>query len=256
MNFLNLLKSLLNLQKKIDTKILPSQGLFYKNDFEIIIKKADVADIIEYELDYIKDDIGIIIKKVKKIVQKNIILTHGYKFDDLKSIDIIFVFLEIVKFTKGESIKVNYFDEDRGKEDIIEFSNTYFNYFKVDENIKKHYDSENKCFTIDGFKYSLPAIGVETSLTNFLLFKSNHPDAHLYKDYFYDFTYFLSDKNELSFNEIENLIQVFNHDLDKNDIKKVKKIVSIFSSIQKYSLIKNGKVIDINSKIDLEKIWK
>ena len=122
--------------------------------------------------------------------------------------------------------------------------------------IKKYYDKELKCFTIDGYKYSLPSIGIESSLTNFLIYKSNHPDAHLYKDYFYDFTYFLSDKNELAFSEIENLIQVFNYDLDRNELKKVKKIVSIFSPIQKYSLIKDGKVIDINSKIDLEKIWK
>lgn len=256
MNFLNLLKTLLNFQKKIDTRILPSQGLFYKEDFEIYIKKADASDVIEYENNYIRDNLSIIINKVKKIVQKNLILPHGYKFDDLKSIDIIFIFLEIVKYTKGESVKVNYFDEDRGKEDIIEFGNVYFNYFKVDDEIKKYYDKENKCFAINGFKYSLPSIGIETSLTNFLIFKSNHPDAHLYKDYFYDFTYFLSDKNELSFSEIENLIQVFNYDLDKYEMKKVKKIISIFSPIQRYSLIKNGRVIEIESKIDLEKIWK
>ena len=47
MNLVNLLKGLLNLQKKIDIKTLPSQGLFYKDDFEITIKKADVEDIID-----------------------------------------------------------------------------------------------------------------------------------------------------------------------------------------------------------------
>jgi len=53
MNLVNLLKGLLNLQKKIDIKILPSQGLFYKDDFEITIKKADVEDII---LNFIRHD--------------------------------------------------------------------------------------------------------------------------------------------------------------------------------------------------------
>jgi nucleoside-diphosphate-sugar epimerase len=38
MNLSNLIKNLLNLQKKVDTKLLPSQGLFYKEDFEIQVK--------------------------------------------------------------------------------------------------------------------------------------------------------------------------------------------------------------------------
>ncbi len=33
-------------------------------------------------------------------------------------------------------------------------------------------------------------------------------------------------------------------------------IIEEFSPIQKYSLFKNGKVIELNSKIDLEKIWR
>jgi hypothetical protein len=45
---IDLLRGIFNLTKKIDTKILPSQGLFYKDDFEISIKRADVEDIIEY----------------------------------------------------------------------------------------------------------------------------------------------------------------------------------------------------------------
>ena len=40
---------------KIDTKILPSQGLFYKPDFEINIKKASKEDILDYEKNYINN---------------------------------------------------------------------------------------------------------------------------------------------------------------------------------------------------------
>ena len=43
MSLIGLVKNLLNLQKKLDPCILPSQGLFYKDDFEIWIKKADVG---------------------------------------------------------------------------------------------------------------------------------------------------------------------------------------------------------------------
>jgi hypothetical protein len=35
MNLLSIIKGILNINKKIDVKKLPSQGLFYKDDFEI-----------------------------------------------------------------------------------------------------------------------------------------------------------------------------------------------------------------------------
>ena len=116
MNLLNLVKNLLNIQKKVEKRFLPSQGLFYKDDFEISIRKAEQNDINEYEVDFIKDNLGLIIYKVKKIVEKNIVLTKEYTFEDIKSIDVVFLFLEIVKFTKGKSIK-------------IDFLRTRFNFF-------------------------------------------------------------------------------------------------------------------------------
>ncbi|MEN6291247.1 MAG: hypothetical protein ABFD07_04410, partial [Methanobacterium sp.] len=101
---------------KIDTKILPSQGLFYKKDFEISIKKAGKKDILEYEEKYIKDDLGTVIYLIKKIVENNIKLSNGYVYDDIKSIDIIFIFLEIVKLTKGRAINLLYFDKESDTE--------------------------------------------------------------------------------------------------------------------------------------------
>jgi hypothetical protein len=255
MSLLNLVKSLLNLEKEIDIKVLPSQGLFYNDEFTIRIKKADIEDIIEYEYNYIKDDLGLIIHKVKRIVEKNLILSRGYIFEDLKSIDIIFLFLEIVRFTKGESIKFLYIDE-WGREDIVEFTPNNFNYFFIDEKLMKYYNNNEKCFEIEGYKYSLPSIGVENSLTNFLLSKINKPGSVKYNDYFYDFTYFLQNKNKLSFDEIENLIQIFNFDIEDSEWEKIGRILKSFLPIQKYTLIKDGKIIDINAKIDLEKIWK
>ena len=88
------------------------------------------------------------------------------------------------------------------------------------------------------------------------LSKSNRPGSGKYNDYNYNFTFFLGDKRSLSFPEIDNLIQIFNYDMDAKEIKKVKSIVRMFKQIQNYSLKKDGKIININSKIDLEKIWK
>ena len=256
MNLVNLLKGLLNLQKKLEVKNLPSQGLFYNEDFEISIKKAQVEDIIEYEHNYIKDDLSVVISKLKKVVEKNSIFSNAYEFNDLKSIDIVFLFLEIVKFTKGKAVNLTYFDDELGKENMIEFSSNYFNYFRLNEEIMKHYEKSTREFLIDDFKFSLPSIGVENCITNYLISKSDENDAIKYNDYNYDFIFFLGNKRKINFEEIEKLIQIFNEDLEIEDRKKIKKIVKLFQPIQRYSLKRGNKVIEINSKIDLEKIWK
>lgn len=241
---------------KLDTKILPSQGLFYKPDFEITIKKASKEDILDYEKNYVKDDIGTVIYLIKKIVEKNIKLSNGYIYEDIKSIDIIFIFLEIVKLTKGKPINLLYFDKETDSEGKIEFGSKYFNYFQFTNKLLQNYSNEDRSFTINGYKYTLPSIGVENSLTNFLIVKSGEEDAFNYNNYTYDFTYFVGDKNNLKFKEIENLIQIFNFDMDKDEMKKMKEVIKTFLPLQRYSLKKDGRIVEMNSKINLEKIWK
>lgn len=256
MNFYNLLLNLCGNYKEIDRSKIPSQNLFYKDDFIIKIKKADTTDIKEYEEDFVKEDLASIIDKVKTIVEKNLILPKEYIFEDLKSIDVVFLFLEIVKFTTGRKIKINYIDEEENRLDTIEFDEKTFNYFRLDKDIKKFYDPLTKSFNMSGYTFTLPSIGVENSLTLFLMMKSESFEIEKYSKLGFEFTYFLSDKNFLTFQEIENLIEIFNFDMDEEEKVKIKKIIKTFEPLQKYSLIKNGKIIDINSKIDLEKIWK
>lgn len=255
MNLTSLVKSILNLQKELDVKNLPSMGLFYNDDFKIYIKRADLEDIIDYEHKYVKDDIGIIIEKIKKIVRKNTIISHGYSFEDIKSIDVIFTFLEIVKFTKKEPIYFIYFNEN-SEEFKIEFLVENFNYFKLSDYLLSCYRNDEKCFSIDGYKYTLPSIGVENCLTDYLIKKSNQPNSHIYNDYFYEFTHFVSNKNYLSYSEVNNLVEIFNNDIEPDELKKVKNIIELFAPMQRYSLVKSGRLIEMNSKIDLENIWK
>jgi hypothetical protein len=256
MNLLNLVKNVLNFQKKMDKSLLPSQGLFYKDDLEISIKRANVEDIIEYELDFVKDDLGVVIYKVKKIVENNIIFSKGYQFEDLKSIDVVFLFLEIVKFTKNSPITIKFTNEENGIDETIEFSSEYFNYYHLNDGVMQSYNKELKCFEIDGYKFSLPTIGIENCLTSFLIYQHRKNSTSKYTEYFYDFTYFLSDRKEISFDELENLIQIFNFDIEPDEFSKITNILKYFQPLQRYSLIRGGKVIDINSRIDLENIWK
>lgn len=248
---INIIKNFFISKVKLDIKKLPSQGLFYKEDFEISIKKADKKDVINYEKNFKKEDIGQVIYQIKEIVRKNITFTNNYKYEDIKSIDIIFIFLEIVKFTKGNPVCL--YDN---KNEKIEFGAKYFNYFKIDNDLMEHYDNKDRNFSINGYKYTLPTIGIEDSLTNFLIFKSTQSGTEKYGDYKYDFTYFVGHKNLLQFNEVENLVQIFNFDMEENELKKIREIVNIFLPIQRYSLKKDGKVVEMSSKINLEQIWK
>ena len=150
-----------------------------------------------------------------------------------------------------------YFDKNNDIETKIEFGTKYFNYYKISNKIMKFYDSNDRSFSINGYKYTLPSIGVENALTNFLIIKSNESsNIKEYSNYTYDFTYFLADKNFIKFKEIENLIQIFNYDMESDELEKTKSIIKIFSPLQRYSLKKNGKIVEMNSKINLEKIWR
>lgn len=241
--------------KKVNLKTLPSMGLFYKEGFEIKIKKASKKDIEDYESNYSNDDIGTVIYYIKKIVENNIILPKNFKFIDIKSIDVIFLFLEIVKFTKSKSIFLNYYDNLLDRNEKIEFCPENFNYFQLG-GLMDFYDCKKKCFFINDYKYTLPTIGVENSLTNFLIIKSSEEGSSIYNDYNYDFTHFVGHKNHLSYKEIENLIQIFNFDLDDYEMRKVRNIIESFSGMLKYSLSKDGKLVEMTSKINLQKIWR
>lgn len=255
MNLVELIRGLVTHQKKINVKHLPSQGFFYPEDFEMSIKKADMADIIEYEQNYDSENVYLVIENIKRVVKKNTVFNKDYTYDYIKSVDIVYIFLEIVKWTQNKEIKIPYFDETTGKVEFVEFGSDTFNYFDY-EQFKSQYDKQTREIMISDYKVSLPSIGVEDSLTKFLVSKTNQPKSERYNEYSYDFLYFLGNKNKLTFSEIENLITIFNEDLDQSELDKIKKIVEKFVDVIGYSIKKNGRLIEIKSKIDLSNIWK
>lgn len=251
MKLLEVLKSLLMEVRKLDILTLPSQGLFYKDDFNLKIKKADIEDVIEYEHKFDRDNLILVIDCIKKIVSKNVIL-EGYSYSDIKSVDIIYIFLEIVKFTSKKEIKIPYIDME-GKENSIDFGYKNFKYFDFSPYMK-FYDKETKEMLIDGYRFSLPSIGIESSLTQYLSSKTNEEDIKKLNEVEYDFMFFLGDKNVLTPSEIDNLIQIFNFDIDDEERRKTKNIIDKFRSITGYSLTVDG--LTIGLKPNLTNIWK
>lgn len=244
--------NLLNLTKTIDVKLLPSQGLFYQDDFDIKIKKVSIEEIEKYEKYFDDEDIILTIDLLKNVVENNTIYSEGYDFLDLKSIDIIYLFLEIVKFSMNKKIFIELFVNDDIVE--VEFCPENFNYFIPDKYME--YNQKTKEFIIEGFRFSLPNIGIEDSVTEFLLYYIEEDKESLYNNYDYDFVYFLGNKKIIKMEEIENLILIFNKDLDTDDKKKIKQIIDKFAILRRYSLIVNDEIIEISSRLDLKNIWK
>lgn len=249
MNLSLIIKSIFNVNKKIETSILPSQGLFYPNGLEIWIKKASIDDVTEYEYKF-EDNLGVAISKLKKIVKNNTIVSNGFVFEDIKNMDIIFIFIEIVKFTNNKPFYLH--DPLKNK---IEFSEKTFNYFDK-KYIEKIYNPEEKNIQIEGFKYTIPTIGIENCISSHIISKSYTPESKLYEEYSYDFIYFLGQKNHISSNEIENLIQIFNHDMEESEKEKIKKIVQDLSFLSGYSLVKDSQIIGLSFNINLESVWR
>lgn len=248
---LNILNSIINKKKKININELPSQGLFYNDDFNIFIKKVTQDQIDDYKNHIDSDNISTIINVIKKIVKNNIVLSNEYLFEDVKSIDIIYIFLELVKYTTDKKVIINF-----DKKIEVEFdTNNFVYFFDTNKDVLKFYDKENKCFYINDYKFTLPSIGIEDSLTKFLIKKIDINNEHIYTKYYYDFTYFLGHKNKLDDSEIENLIEIFNYELDKEESKKIKNIVELFIPMQKYRLKHKQKTLDLTSKVDLVSIW-
>src|ERR1035437_4148128 len=232
-------------RKQIDINKLPSQGIFYNTDFKLWIKKVNIQDVLEYESLY-TNDITIVLSLIKKIVQRYTTLPKNYLFDDIKSVDIIFIFLEIVRWTTNKSLTVEYYNDITGAVEIIEFTPENFHYFMIPQT---SFSTESKEFVIDGYRFSIPSIGIETSVTQFLIEKSYATDADRYNHYEYNFMYFLGNKKRLTFNEIDNLIEIFNNDLSIEEKDKINNIISKFRGFAKYTLKDGNRLIDINNRI-------
>ena len=56
--------------------------------------------------------------------------------------------------------------------------------------------------------------------------------------------------------ELDNLVTIFNFDIENSEKQKIKKIVNHFMQIVGYTLKIDDEVIDIKTKIDLQTIWK
>jgi hypothetical protein len=251
MGLIGVLQSVMNMKKKLDVSKLPSQGYFYASDFEVRIRKANYEDIVNYELNLENATVIGTISEIKKIVKNNTSYSKGYSFEDIRSVDIVYIFLEIVKLTTSNPIIVDYLDDIYGHSIHLEFDSSSFNYFDFSK-FEKFYDRETLSFIIDGYRFCMPKIGIEDCLTEFI-FDAKYKNM---EEISFDFIFFLGDKKSLSTSEIDNLIQIFNYEMKQSEKQKIKSIVNSFIDMIGYTLKINGNIVDLKYKINLTNIWR
>ena len=252
---LDIINSISSNYKKIEVKELPTQGFFYKNDFLMEIRKASYEDIIEYNFNYFKDEdgyanIGIILYEIYKIVKRNTKFSNNYTFEDIKSNDILYIFFEIVKYTMDKDVLVP-FDELFGVQTYAKFTNKTYNYFDY-KTLGFDYNEETKEFLHSGYSVSMPSIGVQNCLVDYVYEKELAKENTKLN---YDFLFFLGNKNYLSDDEIDNLITIFNYDLDDKEIRVIRDIVYKMASAVPNTLKMGNKIISVDTNVDFENLF-
>lgn len=250
-NLKDVLQSVFNSKGYVDINVadLPSRGMFYPEDFTIKVKPAEQTDIDKYHHRYVDGDFISILMGIKWVIAHNIKLSKDYTFAHLSSIDILYIFLEVVKITQKDDIYVNH----NGTR--IKFCSENFNYFNIKDKLFELFDEDNREFIYDGFKYSLPTTGAESALTRFLYEMSQQNRLKEFTEVSYDFLYFLGGKTGLSNDEIENLITIFNDEMSDDDKQTISSIVEEFRPFSKYSLKTAVGVVPLDG-IDLKHIWE
>lgn len=238
MSIFSILSSLKDRTKLIDLTKSITNGIFYPKDFTIKIKKASEIDIAYYKNNF-QHDILSIINCMIKIANNNTIINNGI-FADIKALDLYYIFLEIVKFTLEKDIYVNLGDVQIPIDDNY----SYFDYSKYE------FDINTKEFLMNGYKFSLPSMGIEDCLARYIFEKKE-----IKKEYKYSFVYFLGNKNYLSYNEIDNLMDLFNEDMSTEEHDKIEEIVSTFKSWNDIKLSHKGFELDLKYNLDLRNLF-
>tara|TARA_R110000772_G_scaffold2410_4_gene8576 strand:- start:52591 stop:53367 length:777 start_codon:yes stop_codon:yes gene_type:complete len=242
----NLITNIFGTKKlyEVNIKKLPSQGYFYPENLKIYINKGDLDDQLRYYHGIDNSNIFGMISTLKNLLVNRVEFNlKDFIFDRLRAIDIFFMFIEFIKHTTGKKLYIS----------GIEFNYNNFVYFDFDQ-FSKNYDPIKRAFVFGDWTFSLPSIGIETSLSQFSYKISINGETDRYKEKNYNLIYFLGDKNKLNYNDMINLIDLF-EDLTDVHQEEVNTIVKSFSKSGLYFLIKIGKkAIRINPDM-LKNIW-
>ena len=160
---------------EVPIKDLPSQGLFYPEGTQIVIRAASVAEIRHWstidETNYsnMDDILNFVIEKCVKIKFPD----RPSTWKDIKDIDRFYLIFAVREFTFKNGENKLYVP---GKEsERIEVTKDMISYFTMEDRIKKFYDHESKSFIVrknerisDDVQFFIPSIGVAQFIKSYV----------------------------------------------------------------------------------------
>lgn len=160
---------------KIPMKDLPSQGLFYPDETQIVIRAASVGEIRHWssidETDYsnMDDILNFIIEKCVRVKIPNLPAT----WKDIKDIDRFYLIFAIREFTFKNGENKLYVPGDDNQR--IEVTKDMISYFNLDDKINKFYDQESRNFVVrknkrinEDIEFFIPSIGLAQFIKNYV----------------------------------------------------------------------------------------
>jgi hypothetical protein len=171
---------------KLDTKSLPTQGLFYPEGFEISIRAARGEEIKHWstmndqdinQLSRVDDILNYMIEKCCNVKNPE---KPGNCWKDLKNVDRFYILLAIKEFTflDGENELMVPVSEDKQIPVVKEM----IDFIHIPEDVMKFYNSDEKCFifNISGnvIKMYIPSLGVNEWLKRYVAGKINAKEGY------------------------------------------------------------------------------
>jgi hypothetical protein len=169
--------------KNIPMEILPSSGLFYPNETKIAIRAASVKEIRHFSTIDEEDRLDID-DKLQYILDKCLRMEFPgegvVSSKDIKTEDRFFLILAIrdLTFTKGENSVVLIPENECEKKECpvkngFELRTGVLSSYDIDNEVFKHYSSDERCFIFDvkkldkRIKMYIPSLGVTQKIVDF-----------------------------------------------------------------------------------------
>lgn len=235
----------------IKTEYLPTRGLYYNENIKITLYKASDKTIKYYKDNINTTDINEMLSVINNVVKSHIKIENS-TFNDLKSIDLLYLFIYIVRITTEKPYLVKYEIEGVGVGEM-EFNEDNFLYLEI-EKLSKHfkeYNKERKQIVLhNGFHFSLPSIGLETQIVEFI---KNNKDKYEYENM--NFIYFMGNENNVANEYIDNAILMF-QELDYETRTLIDDFIYLYEEKQRFKLLKDNILVDLKSGLHFDDLWQ
>jgi len=167
----------------LDLTSFPSQGKFYRDDFEIHIRAARVAEIRAFStID--ENNLREVDEGLNNIIISCCKVTYGTQrgsFKDVLEEDRIYLILSIreLTFKTGEQTLMMPVSKKSCKnsackpQESVELRTGNLQFNQIEDSIEKYYDGVDKCYTVTTKNYGIiklapPTIGVMRSITDYV----------------------------------------------------------------------------------------